>query len=334
MPGSFERLTMDRNAIALPDRMIRLFSGRGATPVRDKTVTGLQGLQFPPVELRDYRFQLAFFDERLGGWIQDIVADVYDYYRRRDEGLHPLGLNFAGSLPTELGFDPRSEDDVPATLLLQQAQWQPNCYARRGTFHKFLAGTWRSFGIESDARVSATLDEIYLELRIYNRGDEELDWIVAADQKVLDHVKFDDFFRDRASHPDPFSVAYDGCLVSVASDLQVVPGSGWAWRIPGRSSATANVGIKIAVHDREQRSTGPELCHDTDLLNKAHEAARATRLRWSTAKKRLPTVRTECARLDEFYDRCLQTVLECRWERENFDVQPFYAVGSWLYTIA
>lgn len=62
---AFEHLRMDRRSMALPDRMIRVFNGRGAASVRDKTVTGLQGLQFPPVELRDYRFQLAFFDRRL-----------------------------------------------------------------------------------------------------------------------------------------------------------------------------------------------------------------------------------------------------------------------------
>lgn len=327
---AFEHLRMDRRSMALPDRMIRVFNGRGAASVRDKTVTGLQGLQFPPVELRDYRFQLAFFDRRLGGWIQDVVADVYDYYRRRDEGLHPLGLNFAGSLPVSTGFDPRDEDAVPAALLLQHAAWEPNRYWRKGTFHKLLSGSWRSFAIETVVSVSAVADEVYLEVRVTNRGDEDLDWMVCAEQRILDHVRFDDHAHDRARHEDAFTVGYGSSHVRVSSDLEVMDERGWGWVVPARSSATARFCLHVA-HGEE----APEVpAHDAGMASRVEEAALATVRRWEEATARLPRVAAERTALAEFYDRCLLTVLECRWERESFVVRPFYAVGSWLYTIA
>ena len=46
-----ESLAMPRSQIVLTDSMLRLFNGHGAICVRDKTVTGLQSLNFPPPRL-------------------------------------------------------------------------------------------------------------------------------------------------------------------------------------------------------------------------------------------------------------------------------------------
>src|ERR1700677_1508461 len=72
-------LGMPRYQINLGDRMLRLFNGRGAISVRDKSLTGLQMLQFPPIDIRDYRFSLAFREANADVLIQDVVPDVYDH---------------------------------------------------------------------------------------------------------------------------------------------------------------------------------------------------------------------------------------------------------------
>src|ERR1035437_10932139 len=77
-PLTPEMLAMPRSQIAMGDRMIRLFNGRGAVSIRDKSLTGLQFLKFPPIDLRDWRFSLAFKESKANLLIQDIVPDYYD----------------------------------------------------------------------------------------------------------------------------------------------------------------------------------------------------------------------------------------------------------------
>src|SRR5664279_5464883 len=68
-----EMLGMPRTQIAFSDRALRLFNGRGAVSVRDKSLTGLQTLLFPPIEIRDYRFFLQFRETKANVLIQDVV---------------------------------------------------------------------------------------------------------------------------------------------------------------------------------------------------------------------------------------------------------------------
>ena len=151
-----EALGMPRTSIGFVNaRTIRLFNGRGAIAIRDKSVTGLQDFLFPPLEGRDYHFQLAFREHESSVLIQDVVPDVYEYRTRTGEGVHPLGLN-------------SYKEGAPFVMLLQQARWQPASYWRSGTFHLQFKEHWVSFGIESRTIVSAERDEIYVEIRIHN----------------------------------------------------------------------------------------------------------------------------------------------------------------------
>ena len=59
-PLTPEALGMPRSQINFDDRNVRLFNGRGAVSIRDESLTGLQFLKFPPIDLRDWRFSLAF----------------------------------------------------------------------------------------------------------------------------------------------------------------------------------------------------------------------------------------------------------------------------------
>ncbi len=47
------------------------------------------------------------------------------------------------------------------------------------------------------------------------------------------------------------------------------------------------------------------------------------------AGKQLPVLSNSSA-LEPFYYRCVLSVLNARWTRENFFISPFYAVGTWV----
>jgi len=86
--------------------MLRLFNGRGSVSVRDRSVTGLHTLLFPPISagakfglVHDYRFQLAFHEGGSGVLIQDVVQDAYEHMMLTGKGPHPLGLNFWPGTP-------------------------------------------------------------------------------------------------------------------------------------------------------------------------------------------------------------------------------------------
>ncbi len=325
-----ETLRMARTRIALSDTTLRLFNGRGAISVRDKTVTGLQNVQFPPVQLHHYQFRLAFFEHSLGGFIQDIAADIHAYMDRADQGVHPLGLNsYTNYVPTRMGYDPDVEASSPMVLLLQKAEWQPNRYYRAGTFHKFLQQRWISFRIETVTSVSAVADEIFLEVRIENRGKTPLTFTLTPDQRLVDPSSLNSYpLLDTPPHA-PFRLTTDQGSLEVTSDLPSAGSQGWNWEIPALSSQVAHFAIEVQTDEGVQHQQPEGLI--AERMHQADEAL-CQRLRW--VEERLPQVQTQHAAFDEFYKRCLLTVLECRWERENFILNPFYAAGTWFSTLA
>ncbi len=325
-----ETLRMARTRIAFSDTMLRIFNGRGAISVRDKTLTGLQNLQFPPVQLRHYQFRLAFFERSLGGFIQDIAADVHDYMDRVDQGVHPLGLNsYTDHVPTHIGYDPHSEANAPMILLLQKAEWQPNRYYRVGTFHKFLQQKWVSFRIETVTSVSAVTDEIFLEVRITNRGSTPLTFTLIPDQRIVNPASTNSYpLLDTLPHA-PFRLIADQSHIEVMSDLSLYAHQGWNWEIPALSNRTAYFAIRVQTVEAVQH-----LQQEISIAQRMQQADEALRQRLRWAEERLPQIQTQHEAFDEFYQRCIFTVLECRWERENFILNPFYAAGTWLSTLA
>ncbi len=325
-----ESLKMLRSRMAFSDTMLRLFNGRGAVSVRDKSLTGLQNLQFPPVQLRHYQFRLAFFERSLDGFIQDIAADVHEYMDRTDKGIHPLGLNsYTDRLPTHMGYQSEDEAKAPMVLLLQKAEWQPNRYYRVGTFHKFLQQRWVSFRIETITSVSATADEIFMEVRIENRAQSSLTLTVLPDQRIADPTTTNTLPLLPISSADPFRLNADQFHITVTSDLPLHKTEGWNWNVPAASSQTAHFAIQMQSIDKMQSTYS-----DSTITQRIQEADTALRNRFHKVEQTLPQIYTQNASFDEFYKRCIFTVLECRWERENFILNPFYAAGTWLSTLA
>jgi hypothetical protein len=310
-------LGMPRANIRLSGRDLFLFNGRGMVSPRDMSLTGLENLNFPPISILNYHFQLAFWDERDKALIQDIVPDIYQHMELTGEGPHPLGLNFTPG--------------TPYVLILQQSYWEPNLFARSGTFNKEFNGRWVSFGIETKTSVSAVRDEIYLEVLLKNRRRAPLRLTVIPQQSAPapDVPRAAAGASSRTSHSSAFTLASNRIQTTVVSDLPAHAGRGWPWEIPGGTEKIARFAIIL------QRAGEPLPALDTpDLAQRMEEAAQAikTRLRW--AAERLPTISTADQAFNHLYSRCILSVLESRWERKNFVVQPFYSVGTWTSTIA
>jgi hypothetical protein len=313
-----ELLGMPRTQIAFGDRMLRLFNGRGAVSIRDKSLTGLQTLQFPPIDIRDYRFFLAFRETKANVLIQDVVPDVYDYMVETGKGPHPLGLNFSPG--------------APLVMLLQQAYWEPNAFFRTGTFHKQFGDRWISFGISTRASVAADKDEIYMAVEIENREAEPLVFVASPDQRAPElRLSLPNEAHKPSgpvTHPDAFTLASDQIRITVVSDLPGREKDGWRWEIPGHAKRQAYFGIIL-----QQTSSPAPGVVAPDLAPRMERADQALRGRLQWAGETLPQVSTGDSAFDDLYRRCILSVLDSRWERENFIVKPFYAVGTWIFTI-
>ena len=317
-PLTPEVLGMPRSQISFDDRRVRLFNGRGAVCIRDMSLTGLQFLKFPPIDLRDYRFSLRFRETKADVLIQDLVPDYYEAKLRDWKNPHPLGMNFITGLPY--------------AVLLQRAYWEPDTYFRTGTFHKLFGDRWVSFGISTETNVSAEKDEVYMEVEIENRDAEPLNFVVSADQRCPDMTLA--IPNEKTSpagpvtHPDAFTLASDQIRITTISDLPGQEKDGWRWEIPGHSTRKAY----FAIMPQQATAPAPAVVAP-DLAGRMERADQAMRSRLQWAGEKLPQVETGDPALNDFYRRCILSVLESRWERENFTVKPFYAVGTWTFTI-
>ena len=318
VPLTPEILGMARSQIAMGDRMIRLFNGRGGVCIRDKSLTGLQTLKYPPIDLREYRFFLQFRETNAKVLIQDVTPDLYDAKVEDWKNPHPLATNFGTGLPY--------------VLLLQQAYWEPNAYFRTGTFHKLFGSRWISFGMATKTNVSAEKDEIYMEVEIENREAEPLDFVASPDQRSPDlTLTYPNQKTPPASpvtHPEAFTLASDQIRITVVSDLTGEEKEGWRWEIPGHSKRVAHFAIIL-----QQASAPAPAVVAPDLAQRMEGADQALRSRLQWAGEALPQISSSDPAFDDFYRRCILSVLEARWERENFTAKPFYAVGTWIFTI-
>ncbi|MDD2764892.1 MAG: hypothetical protein PHE83_13065, partial [Opitutaceae bacterium] len=130
------------------------------------------------------------------------------------------------------------------------------------------------------------------------------------------------------THPDPFTLASDQVKITVVNDLEQRTEDGWAWTIPAQGEQTAH----FAIIFQRAEAPAPAL-YAPDIAQRMERADRALRERLRWASEKLPRISTAYEPINALYKRCILNVLECRWMRENFITQPFYAVGSWTFTI-
>jgi len=309
-----EMLGKPREAMRFSDRQVRLFNGRGCAYVRQNSLTGIQAVQFPPIDLPQYRFRIDFRDNESGTLIQDNMPDLWEDWKDKKSGYDPLGVNLRAGYPT--------------ALLSQEEYWQPNSYRREGTFHKQIRGRWLSFAIITETLVSGSDDEVYLEVQLTNRSETPLSLTCIPVQGVRfndsTEAGRDQFYRKLS----PFILQNALYRISLGSDLTHINQDGWEWLVSPGSTDTGRFVIQVQSSRQDLRAT-----EAIRLAPRLQAARETTRRRLSWVAEKLPELKTEYKNLDEFYQRCMLTMAECKWERDNFIVNPFWSAGSWIYTI-
>lgn len=301
-----EALGMKREQIRFTDNQIRLFNGRGVAHVKRYSLTGIHRLQFPPIDLSGYSFYLNFYEHDADVLIQDNVPELWDEWVRTGNGTDPLGANFRSGFAT-----------LPVT---QDEYWEPNHYVRQGTFYKEYSRKTLSFGVRSEAASSAKADEVMLKVLLTNRATEPLKLTIIPNQQLS--VK-----PAQLSHPSPYLLTVGEDQVLLTSSITAKDDKGWYIEIPAKSRREVYFSIRLS---RQGSAASPS---EPDLPIRFSNAIDDTRHRFDEASSRIPEFRSENRLLEDFYRRCIATMLECKWERENFIIKPFWSVGSWVFTI-
>jgi len=317
-----QSLSMPGPRISFQGRDLRLYSLRGSTSFRPRTVTGLKAMIYPPLNLSDPQispplglseggfFNLSFREEQTGTLIQDI----------QDEFGDPLYLNQRLKSANRMG-PVYTEDESSSILLTQDAQWWPHCYVRTGLFNRRMDARLISFGIECSVFLSNVADEIYEEIDLHNRTDELLTLTVVPDQP-----------RPAGPCPDakpidtrsPRFVREEGDLaLEVVCDLGPAGAEGWDVSIPPKGSVT----FRIALRIRPKTEPATAAFYAPDLRERVRSTIASHLDELGSASSKLPQINTANASFDEFYKRSILSVLSCRRVRENFCVQPFYDLG-------
>ena len=309
-----EMLGKPREEIHFTDNQLRLFNGRGCIYPKQNSLTGLHMVQFPPVDIAQYQFRIDIRDDNHGILMKDNIPELWDEWKEKKSGYDPMGVNFRAG--------------YPYAILSQNEYWKPNSYYREGTYHKKYGKDWVSFAIETESMVSGERDEVYLEIKVTNRGDQLLSFTMLPVQLVRFEDKSSTDNKQVYQRKDPFTLQNSQHRVSLSSDLKEHNEDGWKWEIPANSTNVA----RFVIHLQSTGDKQPER-YVADIEQRMLDAQQTTRKRLAWAAEKLPVISTEHKRLNEFYKRCIFTVSECKWERENFIVNPFWTAGSWLYTI-
>jgi hypothetical protein len=307
-------LGMSREEIRFSDNQLRLFNGRGCIYLKQNSLTGLHRVQFPPIDIRQYQFRIDFRDDQNGILMQDNIPEIWEEFKEKGSGYDPLGVNFRAG--------------YPYAILSQNEFWKPNSYYREGTYHKKYGKNVVSFAIETETMVSGSRDEVYLQVRLTNRSDQLLSLTLIPVQLVRYEDPSSSGNDQIYQRIDSFILQNAQYRISLSSDLKEDDEDGWKWVVPGKSSEIA----RFVIHLQTLEKKLPDR-YLAGIEQRMLEAQEKTRERLQSAAERLPVLKSEYKNLDEFYRRCILTVSECKWERENFIVNPFWSSGSWIFSI-
>jgi hypothetical protein len=305
-----EMLSMSRSKMYLEDNQVVLFNGIGSANPRQFSITGLTNLKFYPIDIPDYNFHLNFFDNKSSTLIQDDAPLLWKEWVEKGTGTDPLGSNFRP------GF--------AKLIVTQDEEWQPNQYYRKGIFHKKADSNWISFGIESWTSVSGSADEILIKIKLVNYASEGLDISLIPIQKASRLALPGKTGSTEVKQIDPFTISSEQMRVSVSSNICQTNEKGFRITLPAEKTGEFYFLIKPSQELNIQSSS----CQ-SEIKEKFAKAYQRTCERLQFTADRLPLIRTEDKQINELYKRCLLTVNECKWERNNFIVNPFWASGTW-----
>ena len=314
-PSDPEYYAMERQQMRFDDYQTLLFNYRGFVSPRQYSMTSFTNVQFLPFNAPLYAFNLNFLDENTGITVRDDVPAIWDEHINERKGNDPLGANFrSGS---------------PFMMVTQDEKWQPNSYTRSGTFHKELDGKWLSFSIKSSTNVSYSTDEVFLKIVLKNRSDKQLK-LTLIPQQLADQLYCDGMpGLTNAQQLDAFTLGSEQMHVRVSSDIEVYNSKGFELTLPPNEPVTVSFAVQFYKADEKAPSVVQE---NIALRMKLADQVTRDKLKW--AYETVPKLESSNKKLQEYYYRCLLTVLMCRYENPSFITNPFWAVGVWPFTIS
>ena len=314
-PYDPEYYAMERQQMRFDDYQVMLINYRGFVSPRQYSMTGFASIQFLPLSSASYSFNLNFFDNNTGKTVRDDVPRIWEEWIREGRGDDPLGANF--------------RPNSPFMMVTQDEKWQPNAYIRSGTFHKEIYENWITFSIHSITSVSYNDDEVFLKLIMKNRSDKPLTShsYSAADSKQMNCDGMTG--SDSSGQIDAFTFGSDQMHARVASDIRNFSDTGFVLTLPPDKYVTSCFAVKFYKADQ----IAPEI-YQEDIGLRMNKADQITREKLKWAYNKLPKLESSNAMLQEYYYRCMLSVLMSRYENPNYITNPFWAVGYWPFTIS
>ena len=314
-PADPEYYTMDRQQMGFDDYQVMLFNYRGFVCPRQYSTTCFTNVQFLPFSSPSYSFNLNFYDKISGKTVRDDVPAIWDEWINNGRGDDPLGSNF--------------RPNSPFLIVTQDERWQPNTYFRNGTFHKEIDGKWLTFSIRTITSVSYSDDEVFLKVTLRNRDSNPLNLTIiphqVARQMVCDGMTGNDVPKQLTA----FTFGSEQMIASVSSDISTVNEKGFELMLPPGEYITSYFAVKFCKAGQKS----PEIVQK-DIRLRMEKANQVTREKLKWAYENVPKLESTNTKLQEYYYRCLLSVLMSRYENPNYITNPFWAVGYWPFTIS
>jgi hypothetical protein len=314
-PADPEYYTMDREDIAFDDEQVILVNHRGFVSPRQYSVTQFTNVWFLPIGAPRYEFNLNFFDKGTGRLIEDDVPTKWKSWIDDGGSYDPLGSNF--------------RPNSPSIMVTQDEKWQPNQYHRTATFHKEYNHKWVSFSAKSWTNVAFEDDEVFIKLVLTNRNSKDLNITI-----IPNHVAeiMECHFKQgstKVDSIDAFTIGSEMAHARVSSSIRKTSEEGFEISIaPGKSET-----YFFAVKFYEPQNGAPEI-YQSDIKDRMLKADKKTREMLAWAYNTLPKFTSSNKQLEEYYYRCMLSVLMSRYENPNYISDVFWAVGTWPYTIS
>lgn len=315
LPSDPEYYAMERQQMRFDDFQTLLVNYRGFVCPRQYSMTSFTDIEFLPFNAPSYVFNMNFLDENTDITVRDDVPAIWDEYINERKGNDPLGANFrSGS---------------PFMMVTQDEKWQPNSYTRSGTFHKEIEGKWLSFSIKSSTNVSYSNDEVFLKIVLKNRSDRPLK-LTLIPQQIADQLNCDGVKGSaNARQLDAFTLGSEQMHVRVSSDIEITSSKGFELTLSPKEPVTVCFAVRFYKADEKAPSVVQK-----NIALRMKQADQVTRDKLKWAYDNVPKLESSNKKLQEYYYRCLLSVLMCRYENPNFITNPFWAVGTWPYTIS
>ncbi len=314
-PSDPEYYSMERSQMQFDDYQTLLINYRGFVCPRQYSITSFTNVQFLPIIAPSYTFNLNFHDNNTGITVRDDVPVIWDKWINEGKESDPLAANF--------------RPNSPYMMVTQDEKWQPNSYFRTGTFHKEIAGKWCSFSISSYMSVSSSDDEVFLKITLKNRKEKPLKLTLIpqqiARQMIFDGIKG----ADSARQIDAFTLGSEQMHARVSSDITTISDKGFDLTLPPGEYITAYFSVKFYKANKK----APDI-FQKDIALRMKQAEQVTREKLKWAYENVPKLESSNKKLEEYYYRCLLSVLMSRYENPNYITNPFWAVGYWPFTIS